>query len=73
MQIVDQPVGTGFSYGNHGAVSNDNDTTAFVQWLGAFFVAFPAFKTKRIHILGESYAGIFVRLECTTVTGSDAD
>jgi carboxypeptidase C (cathepsin A) len=60
---VDQPVGTGFSYGNYGAVNNDEDTLVFMQWLGAFLAAFPTLKFKKIHVLGESYAGIFVRDE----------
>lgn len=57
---VDQPVGTGFSRGDHPATNNAADTAAFVQWLGNFFNEFPALKSKKIHLLGESYAGIFV-------------
>lgn len=71
--VVDQPVGTGFSYGNHGADSNADDTAAFVQWLGAFFAAFPALKSKKIHLLGESYAGIFVRCDFIAEIESEAD
>jgi hypothetical protein len=60
---VDQPVGTGFSVGGDTpAVNNAGDTTAFVLWLTNFFNLFPAYKSKKIHILSESYGGIYVRL-----------
>jgi carboxypeptidase D len=44
-----------------------------VQWLGAFFAAFPALKSKKIHLLGESYAGIFVCYESTAEIDTEAD
>jgi carboxypeptidase C (cathepsin A) len=64
--FVDQPVGSGFSQGDTlpiGHSPNDNDavTAAYVQWLGNFLNKFPALKGKKIHLLGESYAGIYVR------------
>ena len=60
LQIVDQPVGTGFSIGNYRATNNIDDTDAFVHWLVTFFKNFPVLKSKKIHVLGESYSGIFV-------------
>lgn len=58
--VVDQPVGTGFSRGDQPATDNAADTAAYVQWLDNFFGEFPALRSKKIHLMGESYAGVFV-------------
>lgn len=44
-----------------------------MQWLGAFFTAFPVLKSKKIHLLGESYAGVFVCYEFTSEINIKAD
>ncbi|KAJ5112284.1 Carboxypeptidase [Penicillium argentinense] len=59
---VDQPVGTGFSTASTPyPVTNNAYTTAyFVQWLQYFLSAFPHLQSKKIHLMGESYAGIYI-------------
>lgn len=59
---VDQPVGTGFSTAStpYPLKNNADVTTYFIQWLRSFLVLFPHLKSKKIHLMGESYAGIYV-------------
>ncbi|KAJ5570954.1 Peptidase S10 serine carboxypeptidase [Penicillium sp. DV-2018c] len=59
---VDQPVGTGFSTASFPYPVKDNDrvTSDFTQWLRGFFDYFPHLQSKQIHLMGESYAGIFI-------------
>ncbi|KAJ5569889.1 Peptidase S10 serine carboxypeptidase [Penicillium hispanicum] len=59
---VDQPVGTGFSTASnpYPVRTNERVTTDFVQWLQAFMSYFPHLKSKQLHLMGESYAGIYI-------------
>ncbi|KAJ6179366.1 hypothetical protein N7519_009827 [Penicillium mononematosum] len=59
---VDQPVGTGYSTASfpYPVKNNDRVTTDFTQWLRGFFEYFPHLQKKQIHLMGESYAGIFI-------------
>ncbi|KAF7521382.1 hypothetical protein PCG10_008318 [Penicillium crustosum] len=59
---VDQPVGTGYSTASFPYPVNDNGrvTTDFTQWLRGFFKYFPHLQSKQIHLMGESYAGIYI-------------
>lgn len=58
---VDQPIGTGFSTGSTGNGTNNSDNTiAAVQWLENFFDTFPDMRSKNIHLMGESFAGVFL-------------
>ena len=59
---IDQPVGTGFAGGMDAATSNAQVTQDFFSWLQAFYNTFPGLKTKKTYIIGESYAGIYVRV-----------
>jgi len=57
---VDQPVGTGFSYGtafDHDEVGVGNDMYSFLQ---AFLNAHPSLRTNDFYVFGESYAGHYV-------------
>ena len=62
MLYVDQPVGTGFSTASVPYPVKDNDqvTTDFAAWLIGFFENFPHLQSKKIHLMGESYAGIYI-------------
>ncbi|KAJ2147439.1 hypothetical protein IW136_000095 [Coemansia sp. RSA 678] len=59
MLFVDQPIGTGFSYGtpvgNSTAAAND-----FVEMLQMFYESFPEYHTSELHVFGESFAGHYV-------------
>jgi carboxypeptidase D len=58
---MDQPIGTGFSNGSTtDSTNNDANTAVAVAWLDNFFKTFPLLKYARIHLAGESYAGVFV-------------
>lgn len=59
---VDQPAGTGFSTASNPYPVRDNDrvTSDFYKWLQSFFSHFPNFRSKRVHMIGESYAGIYI-------------
>jgi carboxypeptidase C (cathepsin A) len=59
---VDQPVGTGLSTASVPYPVKDNGrvTTDFAAWLIGFFERFPHLQSKKIHLMGESYAGIYI-------------
>ncbi|KAJ5176265.1 Carboxypeptidase [Penicillium canariense] len=59
---LDQPVGTGFSTASspYPVRNNDMVTADFVAWLNAFLAFFPHLQSKQIHLMGESYAGIYI-------------
>lgn len=57
---MDQPVGTGFSIASDLVRSNEQVTADFALWLQAFLRRFPHLQSKKIHLIGESYAGIFI-------------
>ncbi|OBT94807.1 hypothetical protein VE01_06309 [Pseudogymnoascus verrucosus] len=57
---IDQPIGTGFSTGTSNNTDNEHNTAAVVKWLDSFFNVFPEMRSKKIHLMGESYAGVFL-------------
>ncbi|KAL3468324.1 Alpha/Beta hydrolase protein [Aspergillus heterothallicus] len=59
---IDQPVGTGYSTTSYpySAVDNDVVTSQFYDWLQSFFNHFPHLRSKQVHLMGESWAGIYV-------------
>ncbi|RLM01047.1 hypothetical protein CFD26_108916 [Aspergillus turcosus] len=59
---VDQPAGTGFSTASNPYPVRDNDrvTLDFYKWLQSFFSHFSHLRSKRVHMIGESYAGIYI-------------
>ena len=58
---IDQPVGTGFSTASEPyPIDFDRVTSDFHKWLQSFFSQFPHLQSKRVHIIGESFAGYYV-------------
>lgn len=59
---VDQPVGSGFSVASnpYPVQSQDRVTEDFVRWLKSFMKHFPHLQSKKIHFMGESWAGIYI-------------
>lgn len=59
---IDQPVGTGFSTATEPYPTKNNArvTSDFYAWLGSFYKVFPQLLRKRTHMMGESYAGIYI-------------
>ncbi|KAI9367918.1 Alpha/Beta hydrolase protein [Aspergillus egyptiacus] len=59
---IDQPVGTGYATASEPylAVDNDRVTTHFYDWLQSLFLHFPHLQSKQVHLVGESWAGIYI-------------
>ena len=58
--FVDQPVNTGFSYGDTTLTSEQVGSDEFLKFLQLFFEKYPEFKTSDFHLTGESYAGKYL-------------
>ncbi|EPS28704.1 hypothetical protein PDE_03650 [Penicillium oxalicum 114-2] len=59
---IDQPVGAGFSTASNPYPVRNNEMVVadFVAWLNGFLTLFPHLSSKKIHLMGESYAGIYI-------------
>lgn len=58
---VDQPSGTGFSYGDENADRNEKAVAEdMYHFIGAFLIRFDKFKSTPFFLFGESYAGHYV-------------
>ncbi len=57
MLYVDQPIGTGFSYGNDQASSTVTAAAYVWKLLQAFYAAFPTYENRDFGIFTESYGG----------------
>jgi len=58
--FLDQPVGTGFSWGEPLLTNMDESAAEFQTWLTNFINAFPEFYATELYITGESYSGKYV-------------
>lgn len=59
--FVDQPINTGFSYGNKSLTSEQEGSNEFLIFLQAFFLdKYPQLKTNDFYLTGESYAGKYL-------------
>ncbi|KAI9303429.1 Alpha/Beta hydrolase protein [Cunninghamella echinulata] len=59
MLFLDQPSGTGYSFGD--MISSTKEATPLVyEFLLSFFDAFPKYKNNPFHLFGESYAGHYI-------------
>ena len=58
--FVDQPVGTGFSYGKEYDHDLNEVGWQFLQFMHKFFEVFPEDKHHEIYFAGESYAGQYI-------------
>lgn len=60
MLYVEQPIGTGFSYG-HPLPETEADVSADLYvWLQNFYNVFEHLRPYNFYVMGESYAGMFV-------------
>lgn len=59
---IDQPVGTGYSTASDPYPVHDMDrvTSDFHAWLQSFLTQFSHLQSKRVHLIGESYAGFYI-------------
>ncbi|CAO3599018.1 unnamed protein product [Absidia cylindrospora] len=60
MLFLDQPTGTGFSYGDRKANTTDKAKLRAYQFLQLFFEAFPKYQKQVFHLFGESYSGHYI-------------
>jgi carboxypeptidase C (cathepsin A) len=63
MIYLESPAGVGFSYGTDNNDYNTNDAQTALDnydFLLAFFKAYPALKSNKFFVSGESYAGVYV-------------
>ena len=57
MLYVDQPIGTGFSYGTDGATSTVTAAPYVWTLLQAFYAQFPTYESRQFGLFTESYGG----------------
>ncbi|KAK0444660.1 serine carboxypeptidase [Desarmillaria tabescens] len=69
--FIDQPVGTGFSYGETVSTTEDGgrDIAAFIS---IFFESFSQFEGRPLHMAGESYGGRFLPFFASAVYDNNA-
>jgi len=60
LMYVEQPVGTGFSYGAEAPQDEEGVSQDFYNFLQNFYKIFPEHSQKRLYLVGESYAGYYV-------------
>jgi vitellogenic carboxypeptidase-like protein len=59
---IDQPINTGFSFGNHSLTSMADGADEFVSFLVGFFQEYQDLSTNQFYLTGESYAGKYLPL-----------
>ena len=60
MLYIDQPVGTGFSYGEPLLTNMDDVSSEFKYFLLQFYDIYPVFQGHQLILSGESYAGKYI-------------
>ncbi|KIL59541.1 hypothetical protein M378DRAFT_169205 [Amanita muscaria Koide BX008] len=72
--FVDQPIGVGFSYAEHGESVSTTEEAAqdIAAFVGIFFEHFHKFKGRGFHMAGESYGGRYIPLFASAVYDQNA-
>ena len=70
---IDQPVGTGWSYGEHAATTLDEIGSDMVTFLLNFYEEFPAYKTRDLVLTGESFAGKYLSYSAKAILDYNND
>jgi carboxypeptidase C (cathepsin A) len=65
--FLDQPIGTGYSFGQYLVTTQDQVGQGVFWFLQWFYDAFPALKNNAFLITGESYAGKYVPSVATAI------
>lgn len=60
--FIDQPVGTGFSYGDSVLTSMQDGSNEFIKFMVEFLKMYPGMKNNSVYLTGESYAGKYLPL-----------
>ncbi|PFH45567.1 hypothetical protein AMATHDRAFT_158699 [Amanita thiersii Skay4041] len=72
--FVDQPIGVGFSYAEHGESVSTTEEAAkdIASFVAVFFEHFHKFKGRPFHMAGESYGGRYLPLFASAVYDQNA-
>ncbi|EJD36520.1 serine carboxypeptidase [Auricularia subglabra TFB-10046 SS5] len=72
--ILDQPIGVGFSYADHGEFVSTTEEAAVdvAAFVAVFFETFSKFKGRPFHMSGESYGGRYLPVFASAVYDSNA-
>jgi len=76
MLFIDQPVGTGLSYAINSSSYlhyNQQIGSQFYDFLQKFYNIFPSFRTSKLFIFGESYAGIYIPTISTFILNQNSN
>ena len=60
IMYLEQPVGVGYSHGSPPPQNEDEVAADFYRFLLHFYEIFPHMREKRLYLVGESYAGMYV-------------
>ncbi|KAM5534812.1 hypothetical protein V8D89_011528 [Ganoderma adspersum] len=71
--FIDQPVGTGFSYGPSNKFDHElpEASAHFVEFLRNFYKVFPEYKNVDAYLTGESFAGQYIPYFADAILSSD--
>ncbi|KZV84505.1 alpha/beta-hydrolase [Exidia glandulosa HHB12029] len=72
--FLEQPVGTGFSYAEHGEHTSTTVEAAadFVAFISIWFNSFSDFRGRALHLSGESYAGRMLPVFASALVDANA-
>ena len=72
--FIDQPVGVGFSYAEHGESVGTTEEAAkdVAAFVAIFFAHFSKFQGRGLHMTGESYGGRYIPLFAAEVYDQNA-
>jgi len=65
--FLDQPVGTGFSYGNEMITSLSEGKDDFISFLKKFYETYPEFKGNDLILTGQSFGGKYLPIYATGI------
>ena len=70
---IDQPVGTGWSYGEHSATNLVEIGDDLLQFLLSFYKEFPVYKDRELVLTGESFAGKYLSYASRAILDYNSD
>jgi len=65
--FIDQPVGTGWSYGSHAATSLDEIGSDFLTFLKNFYTEYPQYWDRELLLTGESFGGKYLSYAAASI------
>ena len=71
--FIDQPVGTGWAYGEHAATSLDEIGEDFVTFLLNFYTEFPEYWDRELVLTGESFGGKYLSYAANAILSHNSE